>query len=321
MLLVGGVGVVGLGAGGWYLLREDSGGPKTVAQQYADALTDRDVAALNALRHQESPSLPEVDDLSGVQEWEISLEDAQVVNENIDYRASNYSGVQEFELVEYVLLIEADGESARAAGQFVVAKNQNGEWKLWDALETPTGLFQTQAEDTGTESTEQVADNLDVITKVGVVGPDNTISELRLGVRPAESADEINLAELTLQYVSDDDFANVIVGEDASTGEQAQGDTNPADIQSVAGETNYLVTAIVAETDDDIVMTERDDRYEIVVPLSDDRTANPQPDLSPLEEGMDVEITITTEAGAQVVSFMEVPDSLAGMEPGENVDL
>ena len=60
------------------------------------------------------------------------------------------------------------------------------------------GFLQNQAEDTGTESTEQVADNLNVITEVGEVGADQAgpdqIGELRVGVQPASGADEIGRA-------------------------------------------------------------------------------------------------------------------------------
>ncbi|MFC7058107.1 archaellin/type IV pilin N-terminal domain-containing protein [Halovenus salina] len=77
------------------------------------------------------------------------------------------------------------------------------------------GFLQTQAQDTGTESTSQVADNLKVITEVGNVSQaEDTIGQVRLGVQPAAGAGDVNLAKLTLQYVSDDNFANLVVGLD-----------------------------------------------------------------------------------------------------------
>jgi flagellin FlaB len=327
-MVVGGVAVIGLAAGGWVLLGDGSaplvgGGednresPESVMQAYVDALNAADVAAMADLLHEESPlDEPEEGDLSGVEDLEFTLENATVVDEEVSEVASNYDSVQEFEMIEYTIAVEGEGKTERA---FVVAKNQDGEWKLWD--EATTISTSTPSEDTGTESTKQVADNLNVLTEVGVVGPDNTISELRIGVQPAAGVDEINLAELTLQYVSDDEFANLLVGEDTSTGTQAEGDSDPANIQSTAGENNYLVDVIMAERDDDIVMTDSADRYELVVPLDDERAANPQPDLAVLDEGMAVEITITTEAGAQVVAFLQVPETLDEAEPGERVAL
>ena len=208
------------------------------------------------------------------------------------------------------------------------------------------GFLQNQAEDTGTESTEQVADNLNVITEVGEVGQDSgdsstdQIHELRVGVQPAAGADDINLAELSLQYVSDDDFGNLVVGNDGG-GSQAAGDTDPTNIvlsdngydggaTTGPAEPEYLVDVITAENSGDIVMTDNADRYEIVIPLgtgsdavSDDGDDSQftNGDLDALSEGSEVEITITTEVGAQTVAFLQVPDSLSGDDAGTSVNL
>ncbi|MFC7058110.1 archaellin/type IV pilin N-terminal domain-containing protein [Halovenus salina] len=91
------------------------------------------------------------------------------------------------------------------------------------------GFLQTQAQDTGTESTAQVANNLNVITEVGNVSGNDNINELRLGVQPAAGAGDVNLAKLTLQYVSDNEFANIVVG-NKSAGGLATGDTRPGNV-------------------------------------------------------------------------------------------
>ncbi|SDJ18260.1 flagellin FlaB [Halovenus aranensis] len=181
------------------------------------------------------------------------------------------------------------------------------------------GFLQTQAEDTGTESTAQVADNLNVITQVGQVGfdgvftdetaanaPENSgdadkIEELRIGVQPAAGSNDVNLAELTMQYVSDNEFANIVAGhnineletvsnisyfdngtveywhqaafEDRENDTRAGGDTDPENIVSVPGEASYVVEPVKAADDTDVIMTENTDRYEIVIPLDDTQTA------------------------------------------------
>jgi flagellin FlaB len=181
------------------------------------------------------------------------------------------------------------------------------------------GFLQTQAEDTGTESTAQVADNLNVITQVGQVGfdgvladetatnaPENPgdadqIEELRIGVQPAAGSNDVNLAELTMQYVSDNEFANIVAGHNINDLEtvsnisyfdngtvetwnqtlfegrendtRAGGDTDPTNIVSVPGEANYVVEPVKASDDTDVIMTENTDRYEVVIPLDDTQTA------------------------------------------------
>jgi len=153
----------------------------------------------------------------------------------------------------------------------------------------------------------------------------------RVGVQPAAGANDINLAELTVQYVSNDDFANLVVGNDSdTTNVQATGDTNPDNIALTDNsESNYLVDVITAENEDDVVMTDNADRYEIVVPLADaavdsgeiDGTGFDQGNLAALDKGEAVELTLTTDVGAQTVAFLQVPDSLSGDQAGSTVNL
>jgi len=179
------------------------------------------------------------------------------------------------------------------------------------------GFLQTQAEDTGTESTEQVADNLNVITTTGDVaavasgddgngdGDANEISDVQVGVQPAAGADNINLEEVTIQYVSDDDFANLIHSTDAGSSDNA-----------------FTTNAITAEDGTDNVMTDGADRYEIAIDLvDDDGSTDGTNDLDPLGEGDEAELTMTTETGAQTVATLQVPDSLAGDDGGDTIRL
>jgi archaellin len=341
-MLVGGVGIAGLAGGGWVLLGDGNlplvggsddktAGPERVMQAYVEALDTGDAAALQSLLHAESP-WDEIDDdaLSNVQQLELTFESATVIDEELSVNPSEYETVQAFEVVKLTLTQgeQQSGETEPSTQRFVVAKNQNGEWKLWTE---PTGVTnRTQETDTGsTESTEQVANSLDVITEVGSVGPDNSIVELRLGVKPAAGADESDLSQLALQYVSDDASANLVVGDDQSTGERATGETNPEDLVVGDREENderYGLRAVSAADETNLLMTEKDDRYEILVPLgtgigvdllSDGETNGT---LEPLPKGRTAEIIVTTESGAQMVSFMEVPEPLEE-EPGVTVDL
>lgn len=204
------------------------------------------------------------------------------------------------------------------------------------------GFLQIQSEQTGTESTEQVSDNIKVITTVGNVSGNNIINEIRIGVQPAGGAGDINLAELSLQYVSDDQFANVVIGNDSGT-RQATGDSAPGDIGlEPSEEAKFLLEPVTAADESDVVMTDRSDRYEIVIPLDDTLTTTDYPvydntgadvsngnadvaDQGGLPPGLSagdmVEIRITTEIGAQTVAVLQVPDSLASEDTGTNINL
>jgi len=96
------------------------------------------------------------------------------------------------------------------------------------------------------------------------------------------------------------------------------------------GETaEYGINPITAEGEEDVVMTDNSDRYEIEIPLDtarqeDIESLDGDSDVGPLEplgEGEEVEITITTDVGAQTVAFLQVPDSLSAQEDGDTVTL
>jgi flagellin FlaB len=172
------------------------------------------------------------------------------------------------------------------------------------------GFLQTQAENTGTESTEQVSNNINVLSAVGQVNNSDQINQTRLSVAPAAGSEAVNLEEVTIQYVADDEFANLIHNASAQDGDNA-----------------FETEAITAEDRSDNVMTDSSDRYEIIVPLGsdvglmNDSTDGDNSDLGLLSEGETAELTITTDAGAQIVATVQVPDSLAGAENGSTVTL
>ena len=152
------------------------------------------------------------------------------------------------------------------------------------------GVLQTQAEDTGQDSTDQVANNINIIGSVGdvanasatdtkIVNDSNNISDfetelsdsevhtLRLTVQKSPGAGDIDLSGLSIQYVGGDSFANLIHHTQAKA--PAINASDRADGPWVKGEgtSAYFVQAITADTETDTVMTSESDRYEIVIPL------------------------------------------------------
>lgn len=268
------------------------------------------VAARQEFYHSavEQPELEVLDIAAETVEREVDVEMlAEVANADADDLESSLAG-EETARVELEFETREGSERRRVTEEWFVATDDS-EWRVID---------RGAREETGTESTDQVADNVNVISEVGTVGAhdaaDDQIGELRVGLQPAAGADEIDLADLSLQYVSENDFANIIAGSD--DGEPATAETHPDDIEidGLEGE-RYDVDVVTAESEDDLLMTDSDDRYELVLPLSDE-----QENLSPLVEGEEVEMTITTGVGAQTIASMEVPDPLSEDE-GTNVAL
>jgi len=209
------------------------------------------------------------------------------------------------------------------------------------------GVLQTQAEDTGQDSTDQVANNINVIGAVGEVNDadetnvgvsETSVYEIRTTVQKSPGAGDVDLAGLSIQYVGPDGFGNLVhIGEKNDTADNGN-------VSNV-----YFVQAITAETETDTVMTSESDRYEIVIPTgtywnatnstieddydgdnvsvstydaNDDIEEDPSgidvdnTDLDLLQESDQVELTITTDSGSQRYVNLRVPSSLVGDEGG-----
>lgn len=170
------------------------------------------------------------------------------------------------------------------------------------------GFLQTQAEDTGIESTEQVSDNVGVLSEIGTVGvvedteggPDTyTIDEVDLLLQKSPGAGDINLEDLHVQFLGPDGAEDIEFSEDADSG--------------------FTLEAISAESDDNNVMTDRSDRYQLNINFDDENGGLDEIDA--LEEGADAEVTITTASGSQQTVTLQVPDSLASSEDDDSVRL
>ena len=156
------------------------------------------------------------------------------------------------------------------------------------------GVLQTQAEDTGQDSTDQVANNINVIGSVADISESdgtappilNTTDQsstqnfttfenetdqpkahtIRLAVQKSPGAADIDLSGLSIQYVGGDSFANLVHATQADA-PVLTNESNKAVIEEGDnGEPGYFISKITAESDD-TVMTSESDRYEIVIPL------------------------------------------------------
>ena len=187
------------------------------------------------------------------------------------------------------------------------------------------GFLQTQAEQTGEDSSSQVANNINVIGEIGVVngsaganGDDSVpgINETRLTVQRSPGSDNVDLTELSIQYVGDNGFANYIYA-----------GANGSDISNV--DNPYFIETVTAASNDG-VMTADSDRYQLVIPFKNalnssiddvnqaniaglDNTNNAinVADINrDLETGQEAEIEITTSDRATRNAFIQVPDTI-----------
>lgn len=149
------------------------------------------------------------------------------------------------------------------------------------------------------ETETRVRNVLQVVTQVGELDDaGERVSTIRLGVQLTPGADALDLTEVTLQYVSDSDFANLVH-------EAAEGSANET----------FGTTAITAANPDDAVLSGSGDRHEVRIDL--ERASS----LSPLEAGKEATVTFTSSRGAQTRTTLRMPDSLTRPGPGETVQI
>lgn len=141
------------------------------------------------------------------------------------------------------------------------------------------GLLQTQAEATGEESSQQVSDRLQIQSATGTVDTNENITNVNITVTKAPGADDIQLENVTYEFVT---------GATVETG--------------VINEGGSGIEYITNETADNVI-TSRSDRYILTFDASKTMGAE-------LQGGDKVTVTLSTAAGASTVEELRVPDSL-----------
>ncbi|MFC6904524.1 archaellin/type IV pilin N-terminal domain-containing protein [Halalkalicoccus tibetensis] len=74
------------------------------------------------------------------------------------------------------------------------------------------GFLQTQAEDTGIESTEQVSDRVQVLSSVGTdvtTGDDGSVDAVQLTLQKAPGAGDIVLDDVMIEWIGEDPITDV----------------------------------------------------------------------------------------------------------------
>ena len=149
------------------------------------------------------------------------------------------------------------------------------------------GLLQSQAEATGEESAEQVSDRIEVVTVVGVddtdFGAENgetdgTLNGLELTVRQAPGAGDIDLTNAVIEVFAEGESATLTASGDDTVGTE----DNEFGIDEITWESENTLSSSA-------------DRAQLLIDL--------ERDVTELEEGDSVTLTVTTAAGG--TSFVE----------------
>jgi len=163
------------------------------------------------------------------------------------------------------------------------------------------GFLQTQAEDTGQESTAQVSNNVDVVGTSGTADSSgNAISKVRIQLKRTPGSDNVDLSEVSIEYIGDNGFGNLVY---------ADGDRGNV---SDSADGTFNISTIKAETGDDEVITADSDRYQIDIDYSEDDAGSAFD--GGLGEGSSATLTLTTQDGASREVALSVPDTVSSNE-------
>ena len=159
------------------------------------------------------------------------------------------------------------------------------------------GFLQSSAEQTGSESQEQVTNRLQVLSatgeKTGTSG--DAIGNVSLTTTKAPGADDIDLTEVTVQWVDDSGTYNLV--------SQASDDSNADGQFSIEPFKDDDSSSPVLNSADDRILLNfdigtQDGAYDSGVPA--------------LDEGQSATLRITTSSGTATTERLVVPESLSG---------
>jgi len=160
-------------------------------------------------------------------------------------------------------------------------------------------LLQSQAQETGEESTDQVSNNVNIESVTGLdatasgdapsvgTGADDDIDKLEFVVALGSGSDPIDMSQVELQVLTDTQSNLLTFGNGAGSG---------TDLFTVEDLEGNSVSALVSG-----------ERVKIVIDTHADPGAG---DISQFTAGDSAQVTLTTADGTQTVEQIQVPDIL-----------
>jgi flagellin-like protein len=152
------------------------------------------------------------------------------------------------------------------------------------------GFLQTQAEQTGEQSSDQVTDRLEPLQKTGAVDVNDEVSNVTLVLQKAPGASNINISAATVSYTG-------------------PGGTERFDLDTF--DKGFLYNTSLQDEDGSLeggylILNDQSDQLVLSTNLTD------YGQTEPLAPGQTAEIRITGQSGGTSVIQITVPDSLSG---------
>ena len=159
------------------------------------------------------------------------------------------------------------------------------------------GFLQSSAEQTGEESQEQVTNRLQVLSATGekTGSSGGAIGNVSLTTTKAPGADDIDLTEVTVQWVDDSGTYNLVSEDSSASNADGQFSIDPFKDDDTS-------SPVINSPDDRILLT-------FDLGTVDGNVDAGVPDLS---EGQSATLRITTSSGTATTERLVVPESLSG---------
>jgi len=155
------------------------------------------------------------------------------------------------------------------------------------------GFLQTKSEQTGQQSSAQVTDRLEPVSKTGNVSGTETVNEVSFVVQRAPGASDINVSSATFEIVGPD-------GTDRFNGTATSGSPPVLTFSSLKDDDSSLSTGAQ-------ILNSPDDRLVVTIDMEAASLTN-----GALDEGEEATLRVNTQSGATSVIRIKVPQSLAG---------
>jgi len=150
------------------------------------------------------------------------------------------------------------------------------------------GVLQSQASDTGSETQEEVANQIDVVHAVGLTDSDENVTSLNLTIKKSAGSNAIDMTSATVQYTSDNEDVTLTYN-DAS------------DDLSAATDTEFATNGINGNDGESLIAT--DERMQLLIDASEIEEGDG------LRSGSSATIKIVDQSGAQYTYGVSIPST------------
>jgi flagellin FlaB len=152
------------------------------------------------------------------------------------------------------------------------------------------GFLQSQSQETGESSSEQVTNRVDVVSAVGEQVDGNSIGKVKVTVKQAPGAANIDLSQTIVQWTDDSGAYDL---------------TYVGSLNTDATGSTFNVTTIQDGDSSIPVLNDPSDRFQLQMDLSGYRPGG-------LSEGSTAELQINTQSGGTSNVILNVPQTLSG---------